>query len=865
MAEIRRRLLALELLLVGLAPSAACSQGTAADYERADTLAQRVGGKVYRAAVKPNWIDGERFWYRNDLPGGRREFVLVDPASASKKPAFDHARLAEALSKALGRKIEAERLPVERIAFPAGRTEMLAQVGDKTYAVDLPSYAVHEAAEVLGQAKPLAPGEAPDASRSGGAETRLTFVNRTATELSLYWIDTDGHRAPYGTLPAGGRREQHTYAGHVWLVTERDGAPLVAFVAEESPTVAVIESLSPPGDSRPQRPSTASPDGRWGVVVRDYNVFLKDLASGQETGLTSDGSAADRYEGEPVWSPDSRKFVLLKTIPAQEHKLYLVESSPKDQLQPKLHTVDYLKPGDRIAHPRPHLFDIAARKDIPIADSLFPNPWEITDIHWEPDSSRFTFLYNQRGHQVMRLIAVDAQTGEAKTVIEERAKTFIDWTNKVYLHRLDKSHEALWMSERDGWCHLYLYDTRTGQVKNQITQGEWVVRGVDRVDAEKRQVWFRAGGIRPGQDPYYLHFCRVNFDGTGLTVLTEGDGTHATETSPDGKYLVDTYSRVDQPPVSELRYADTGAKVLDLERADATALLKTGWKYPERFTAKGRDGKTDIYGVIWRPMHLDPARKYPVIEQIYAGPQGAFVPKAFASFYPAQSLAELGFIVVQIDGMGTNYRSKAFQDVCWKNLADAGFPDRILWIKAAAAKYPYMDLSRVGIYGTSAGGQSALGGLLLHGDFYKAGVADCGCHDNRMDKIWWNEQWMGWPVGPEYAANSNVALASKLTGKLLLMVGEMDQNVDPSSTMQVVNALINAGKDFELLVMPGKGHGVAGTPYGRRRLQDFFVRHLLGVEPPDRNAGQPSASAGLRPDGKQERSPSSAKPVHGMK
>jgi dipeptidyl aminopeptidase/acylaminoacyl peptidase len=372
-------------------------------------------------------------------------------------------------------------------------------------------------------------------------------------------------------------------------------------------------------------------------------------------------------------------------------------------------------------------------------------------------------------------------------------------------------------------------------VKNQITHGEWVVRAVDRVDVKNRQIWFQAGGIYPEQDPYYIHYCRVNFDGTGLLVLTQGDGTHSITFSPDRRFFIDTYSRVDQPPATELRRAWDGKLVCELERGDISALAATGWKTPERFVARGRDGKTDIFGVIMRPTTFDPSKKYPVIELIYAGPQGAFVPKRFQALHNTQTLAELGFIVVQIDGMGTSHRSKAFHDVCWKNLGDAGFPDRVLWIKAAAAKYPYMDLTRVGIYGTSAGGQNSLCGLLSHPEFYKVGVSACGCHDNRMDKIWWNELWMGWPVGPHYAAQSNVTNAAKLQGKLLLIVGELDHNVDPASTMQVANALVKAGKDFELLVVPGADHGMGG-PYGVRRMQDFFVKHLLGVAPPDRNA-----------------------------
>ena len=282
-------------------------------------------------------------------------------------------------------------------------------------------------------------------------------------------------------------------------------------------------------------------------------------------------------------------------------------------------------------------------------------------------------------------------------------------------------------------------------------------------------------------------------------------------------------------------------------QADISELKDTGWEAPEVFVAKGRDGKTDIYGVIYRPSNFDPSKKYPVIENIYAGPQGSFVPKTFAAFNQMQAQADIGFIVVQIDGMGTSNRSKAFHDYAWQNLGDAGFPDRILWHKAVARKYPYYDITRVGIYGHSAGGQSALGALLFHPEFYKAGVSSAGCHDNRMDKIWWNEQWMGWPLGPEYVAASNVEHAHRLRGRLLLSVGEMDTNVDPSSTMQVVKALMRANKDFDLLVVPGgehnAGRGGEFGDYGERKRFDFFVHHLLGVEPPDWNRVAPKETS----------------------
>ncbi|WP_435018662.1 DPP IV N-terminal domain-containing protein [Tundrisphaera sp. TA3] len=579
-----------------------------------------------------------------------------------------------------------------------------------------------------------------------------------------------------------------------------------------------------------------SPDGKWVAFIKDFNVYLRPKDGGDEVALSTEGVENDGYEAGVFWSPDSRKLVAMRTLQGDHRRVTLVESSPRDQVQPKVTGYDYLKPGDRVPISKPHLFDVGEKKPIEVSDALFANPWSLDRVRWSPDSSRFTFLFNQRGHQVLRVVAVDAASGEAKALIEEQSPTFVDYSNKTFLQFFDKTDEILWMSERDGWNHLYLIDAKTGAVKNWVTQGAWLVRAVDRVDEEKRQIHFRALGIFHGQDPYQVHFARVNFDGSGLTRLTVGDGDHTVRASPDGRFLVDTYSRVDAAPTVELRKAEDGSLVCELEKADDSALVASGWARPERFVAKGRDETTDIHGVIFRPTNLDPARKYPVIEQIYAGPHGAFVPKSFAPFHWPQALAELGFVVVQIDGMGTNWRSRAFHDVCAKNLADAGFPDRILWMKAAAKAYPYLDLDRVGIYGGSAGGQNALGAMLFHGDFYKAAAADCGCHDNRMDKIWWNEAWMGWPIGPHYAAQSNVTNAHKLRGALLLTVGEMDNNVDPASTMQVVDALIRANKDFELIVFPGGGHGAGGSPYGNRRMRDFFVRHLLGLAPPDRNA-----------------------------
>ncbi len=585
-----------------------------------------------------------------------------------------------------------------------------------------------------------------------------------------------------------------------------------------------------------------SPDGKWESSVRNFNLFVRSVGAREWTPYSTDGAPADAYDIRSIsWSPDSKKIAAYRVRAGFKREVHYVQSSPEDQIQPKDVKRLYSKPGDVLDQETPVLFDVASRKQTIVSSVLFPNSYTMSGLVWRADSRAVTFEYNQRGHQVFRVIEVNAATGAARAIISEETRddSFFEYSAKLFRQDLNGGAETVWMSERDGWNHLYLYDGATGAVKQQITKGPWVVRGVERVDVAARQIWFRASGMYAGKDPYFIHYYRINFDGTGLTTFTEADANHAVRFSSDNQYYVDSYSRVDLPPVVELRRTSDQKVVMTLEKADASALLATGWKPPEAFVAKGRDGATDIYGVIVRPTNYDPKKKYPVIEYIYAGPHDSFVPKSWGVQWGMQAQAELGFIVSQVDGMGTSNRSKKFHDVAWRNIGDAGFPDRILWHKAVAAKYPQYDVNRVGIYGGSAGGQNAMGALLFHPEFYKVAVSFAGCHDNRMDKIWWNEQWMGWPIGPQYDASSNVVNASKLQGKLLLLFGELDENVDPSSTLQVANALIKANKTFDLFVFPNGDHAVGrrGTlqSYGDRKQWDYFVHQLHGVEVPDRN------------------------------
>lgn len=624
----------------------------------------------------------------------------------------------------------------------------------------------------------------------------------------------------------------------------------------------VVRDLSLPADDAPRR----SPDGRYQASVEDHNVTVRRVDDGAVVLRASGGEAGGFDDPETLaWSPDSRWLSVYRVKPGDRREVVRVEAAPRDQRQPKVRTQLYPKPGDAVDVERPLLFDVENARQYLIDDALFADPYQLSPMRWRADGGGFSFRTIHRGHQRVDLLAVDVPVpGAAPTVriaVAEPSDTFVNSWRTVHQDLGGRGEEIVWLSERDGWRHLYLFDGRTGALRNPITSGDWLVRELLHIDEARREAWFTAGGADHGRDPYFRQLFRVGLDGGTPVRLTDADADHEVSVAPDGRHYVVLSSRVDLAPTMTLHAAD-GSAIAEIERGDISRLRDAGWKAPEPFVAKGRDGTTDIWGLVVRPRDFDPSKRYPVIENIYAGPHDSFVPKTFWPFgYHAggdkvvgmQALADLGFIVVQIDGMGTANRSKAFHDVAWKNLGDSGFPDRIAWHRALAAQDPSYDISRVGIYGASAGGQSTLGALLFHPGFYKAGVAWNGCYDNRMDKISWNEQWMGLPAGEgdHYSRASGVDNAHRLQGDLLLIVGEQDSNVDPASTMQVVDALIRAGKDFDLLAIPGGEHSVGRSSgdidYVHRRQFDFFVRHLLDVPTPDRNRSDAAASHPTQP------------------
>lgn len=735
--------------------TAARGQGTPADYRRAEQfLPQNAAKLVFNAAPQVHWLGpGARFWYRHDQPGGR-EFRLVDAARNRVRPAFDHARLAAALSRATGKAVTAGDLPFSDIRFSPDERTLFFQAHGGDWRCDLDRYA---------------------------------------------------------------------------CTAEKKVEPR-------------------PADELP------SPDGRWVAFVRGHNLRLRPGAGGEEVALSRDGVeryaygceapdlAALRQAGEEpprpfiqaIWSPDSRRLLSWRIDQRGVQSHHLVQFAPPGRNRARLFSWPYELPGDEfVTRSEPLVFDIAARTVTRIDCRPLLNPflmWQAAGNGiWSGDGKRIVFAETERGYHTVRLCEADPASGAVRSILTETSATCVD-PGMTRLQILGNGREYLWTSERDGWCHLYRVDGNSGALR-RLTSGEFVVRGIERVDEKNRRVYFTAGGREPGRDPYLRHLYRVGLDGNDLALLTPEAADHEVGFSPDNRFFVDTFSTIDSAPLTALRRAGDGRVVRELEKADLSKLLAAGWRFPEPFRTVGRDGRTAIYGAIYRPSRFDPTLRYPVIDDIYNGPQHVQTPKSFRTRSGDPALAELGFVVVTIDGMGTAMRSKAFHDVSYRNLGDSGLEDHILALRQLAAKCPWMDLERVGVYGHSAGGYDSARALLAHPEFYRVGVSSAGCHDNRSDKVWWNELWMDYPVGDHYRQQANPTLAANLRGKLLLVHGDLDDNVHPAATLQLVDALVKANKDFDLLILPNRNHGL-GNGYFVRRRWDYFVRHLLGVEPP---------------------------------
>ncbi|MGZ3435149.1 MAG: DPP IV N-terminal domain-containing protein [Gemmatimonadaceae bacterium] len=607
------------------------------------------------------------------------------------------------------------------------------------------------------------------------------------------------------------------------------------------------------------RPESVSPDGKRAAFIRNYNLWVRDIATAHETQLTADGQKDFGYATDNagwvksdrpvlIWSPDSRKIATFQQDDRPVGEMYLVNTKVG---HPELSAWKYPLPGDSVIAT---IARVVINVDTPrvIRFQMPPDPHRSTlcdhvicrgsewaDVEWYPDGSHVAFVSTSRDHKHEVFRVADAATGAVRDVFREDVATqFESGNGMVNWHVLPATNEVIWFSERDDWGQLYLYDLTNGQLKSKITSGEGNVAQVRRVDPKSRTIWFVGNAKERGRDPYFRHFYKIGMDGKGLTLLTPENADHDISLAPSGQYFVDSYSTPDVPPVSILRDLN-GKTIVALEKADISGLSAIKWKPPMPITVKARDGKTDLYGLMYVPTNLDRTKKYPIVNHIYPGPQTGSV--GGRSFAPArgdaQALAELGFIVVEIDGMGTPWRSKSFHDAYFGRMGDNTLPDQVAGMKELAARYPWIDINRAGIYGHSGGGFAAADAMFRYPDFFKVGISEAGNHDQREYEDDWGERYQGLlartPDGSDsYAPEANQLLAKNLKGKLLLAHGTMDDNVPPYNTLLVVNELIKANKDFDLILLPNRAHGFGNEPYMVRRRWDYFVKNLLGAEPP---------------------------------
>ena len=746
---------------------------SATDYARAEALiGWNARELVIDDAVVPRWMSAHSFWYRNNGPTGY-EFLAVDAATGAKRPLFDRVRLASELSQRADTAYDPAKLPFRDLTLLRDGKAIQFDVGKKRY----------------------------------------------------------------------------------WT------CDIVAYTCTGPDSIPVM------------RPSEVrSPDGKWVAYERGGNLYLRGTDGGAETALTTDGTpdygyalasigccqqvtaARNKTELRPyvLWSADSKRLITHKWDQRNVRQMHLMEvKNPA----PVLHTYRYALPGDSVIPKfEYYTFDIASRKgtrvDVgPLEPVNTTCCWMATDtiwkdVRWSNGSDELVFTVGKRGYRELTLMTANAGTGVARTILKETGKTFVE-TNQnsgsiPNWRPVGNGRDIVWWSERDGWGHLYLVDAATGAIKTRLTSGAWLVSDLLRVDEPTRYAYFTARGREPGRDPYFRFLYRVKLDGGAIELLTPQNADHNISFSPDGRYFVDVYSRPDSIPISVVR-ATSGTIIKELQRADISRLVTAGWTMPIPFVVKARDGQTDLHGLLFRPSKIVPGRKYPVIDYIYPGPQVGSVGTRQFNVNPAgnaRALAELGFYVVQVDAMGTPGRSKAFHDAYYGNMTDNGIPDQIAAIKQLAARYPEMDLDRVGIFGHSGGGFSSTDAILTYPEFFKVAVSSAGNHDNRSYDFTWGEKYQGLlkklnDSTDSFDSQSNWRKAKNLRGRLLLSYGTLDDNVHPVATELVIDELIKANRDFDLLVMPNRNHGFASDPYMVRRTWDYFVRNLMGATPPD--------------------------------
>jgi dipeptidyl aminopeptidase/acylaminoacyl peptidase len=756
----------LPLVLFAALPAAA-QQATSpaalstADYQRAERmLGSFTNPLVLRASVRPMWLEAGRFWYRNTIADGQ-EYVLVDPVVRSRERAFDHQRIAVALSAAADTTFAPMTLPISAIEFSADRRTVTLAVGQDRYEC------------------------------------------------------------------------------------EASGTGCIGLPAEPS---------TPPINN-----AVVSPDGRRAAFIRDHDLWVVETGSGVETRLTTDGvedygyatnNAGWTKSDRPVlvWSPDSRRIATFRHDARGVGMMYLTTTEVG---HPQLEAWRYPLPGDSLIFRIERvIIDVDSTTLTPLR--MPPDPHRSTfcdhvycggtwaDVEWYPDASHVAFVSSSRDHKEARLRVANASTGEVRDVLEEIVATqYESGEGGINWRVLPASNEVIWFSERSDWGNLYLYDLATGELKHPITTGEGPVLDIVRIDETSRTLWFMGAGREPGRDPYFQHLYRVSLDGGQPRLLTPENANHSITVSPDGRFFVDTWSTPDSPPVTVVRELDDGDRVMTLEEADISRLRATGWTPPIPFTVKARDGVTDLHGLMYRPTDFDSTRSYPVLNYLYPGPQSGSV--GSRSFSAARSdkraIAELGFIVVEVDAMGTPTRSKSFHDAYYGNMGDNGLPDQITTIEQLATRHSWLDVDRVGIWGHSGGGFAAADAIMRYPDFYKVAVSQAGNHDNRLYEDDWGERYQGllveYPDGTtNYDNQANQLLAPNLRGKLLIAHGTLDGNVPPYSTLIVVNELIRHNKDFDLIMFPNRRHGFGNEPYMMRRRWDYFVKWLMGAEPP---------------------------------